>query len=82
MALVRVRVVGRPLQLGAGLLFGVGERTTFDDSKKQHAECIRRGWVEIIPSASGGSAPSTAAVDAAPKHKMMRRKTARRKKAT
>ena len=80
MALVRVEVVGRPLTFDRGPMFGVGERMALDDSKQEHVEAIRRGWVRVLlPSTAVASTPSTASLDVAPKHKMVKRKSSRRK---
>jgi hypothetical protein len=82
MALVRVEVVGRPLTIGRGPVFGVGERMALDDSKPQHVEIIRRGWVITIPSTAVTSTPSIASLDVAPKDKMIQRRSSKRKSKT
>jgi hypothetical protein len=83
MALVSVEVVGRPLTIGRGPMFGVGERMALDDSKPQHAEIIRRGWVTVLlPSTAVTSSPSIASLDVAPKDKMVQRRSSKRKSRT
>ena len=82
MALVKVEVVGRPLILGRGPTFCVGEKMALDDAKSEHVDIIRRGWVRLVPTAPTVPTPATASFEKAPKNKMVRRKSTRRKRTT
>jgi len=73
---VRVEVVGRPLAMSRGPVFGVGERFTLNGDDAEHQSMIRRGWVRLLPSTP---VVSVSAHEQPPKHKQVRRKKTRRK---
>jgi len=74
--MVRVEVIGRPLTIGRGPQYQVGERFGLDESLPTSAEILRRGWVRVISS----SPVFSRSVDTPPIDKMIRRSSARKKR--
>lgn len=73
--MVRVEVIGRPLTIGRGPLYQVGERFALDETLPGSKEVMRRGWVRVI-----SSTPFVfKSIDIPPIDKMIKRRSVRKK---
>lgn len=66
---VRVEVVGRPLYLPPR--YGIGERLFLDTNDPRHRQVMELGYVRRLDPMAAAPSPETAAVNAAPAHKMV-----------